>query len=62
MILYLGKFAIYVNLAKNIYISRTVTLTQLILCLKEPETISLYTTFVETMGLESIFFKLLQKL
>ena len=61
MTLYHGTFNIYANIGKieeKNYISRTVVLTEFILCLKEPETTYLYTTFVETIGLKQIFFQL----
>ena len=43
------------------HISITVELTWLIKCSKLPETLSLYSTYVEKKGLKSIVFKLLQK-
>ena len=61
MTLYLCTFNIYANggkIYKNNYISRTVILTELILCLKEPETPHLHMTFVEIITLKPIVFKL----
>ena len=61
MTLYLRTFNIYANrgkIYKNNYISRTVILTELILCLNEPETTHLYTNFVETIALKAIVFML----
>ena len=61
MTLYLRTFNIYANrgkIYKKNYISRTIVLTELILCLKEPETPHLYTTFVEIITLKPTVFKL----